>query len=50
MVNVGNWGGFDGARDEVNLIAFDVLNNHDLFLGQEVKGKVADCFSQNALL
>jgi hypothetical protein len=50
VINVGDWGSFDCATDEINLISFYVFDNHNLFLGKEMKGQVASSFSQNTLL
>ena len=50
LVWVGNWGGIDGFADEVNLVTVDILDNHDLFLGQEMESQVGDGFAENTLL
>jgi hypothetical protein len=50
VINVGDWGSFDRAANEINLISFNVFDNHNLFLGKEMKGQVASSFSQNTLL
>ena len=50
LVNMSDWGSTDSFRDEVNVITVDVLNNHDLFLGEEMECQVADGFSEDALL
>jgi hypothetical protein len=50
MVNVGDRGCFDCSANEINLISFDVFDDHNLFLGKEMKGQVASSFSQNTLL
>jgi hypothetical protein len=50
LVWVGNWDGVDGSADEVNLVAVDVLDHHDLLLGQEVESQVRDGLAENTLL
>mgnify|MGYP006970026251 CR=1 FL=1 len=45
VINVGDWGSFDRAANEIDLISFNVFDNHNLFLGKEMKGKVASSFS-----
>jgi hypothetical protein len=45
VINVGDWGSFDRAANEINLISFNVFDNHNLFLGKEMKGEVACSFS-----
>lgn len=38
VINVSTGSSFNSATNEVNLVTFDVFNNHNLFLGKEVKG------------
>ena len=50
LVNVGHGCGTKSLADEINIIAVDVLDDHDLLLGEEMEGQVTDGFSKNALL
>ena len=50
LIDVGNWRGTNSLRDEIDVFTIDVLDNHDLFLGQEMECQVADGLSQDALL
>ena len=47
---MGDGGGADGLRDEVDLFSVDVLDNHDLLLGEEMESEIADGLSQDGLL
>lgn len=50
LVDVGDGSGVDGSRDEVYLVAVDVLNDHHVLLGQEMEGEVGDSLSEHGLL
>lgn len=50
LVDVGDRGGIDSLRDEVNLVAIDVLDHHDLLLGEEMECQIIDGLTKNALL
>jgi len=50
LVDMGNGAGSNSARNKVNLVPVDVLNDHNLLLRQEMQSKVAGCFAQDALL
>ena len=50
LVNVGNRGRVDGLADEFNVVTLDVLDYHNLFLGEEVKSEVADGLTKHTLL
>jgi hypothetical protein len=47
---VGDGDGAGSSADEVDGVTFDILNYHDLFLGEEMEGEVTDRFSQDTLL
>ena len=40
----------NSARNEINLVTVNVLDNHNLLLGQEMESQIADSFAQDALL
>ena len=50
LVDVGNRGSSDSSRDEINLLSVDVLDDHDVFLGEEMESEVGDGLSENRLL
>lgn len=47
---MGNGSGTNSARNKVDLVPVDVLNDHNLLLSQEMQSQVAGCFAQDALL
>jgi len=50
LVDVSNGGGSDSLGDEFNIIALNVLDDHNLLLGEEMESEVVDGLSQHALL
>jgi hypothetical protein len=46
-LNVGNGLAACRSRDEVDLVSLDVLDDHDLQLGEEMEGEVGDSVSKN---
>lgn len=50
LVNMSNWGAIDGLADEIDVISIDILDNHNLLLGEEMKSKVTDGLSKDTLL
>ena len=50
LINVGNRRSVDSLGDEINVIAIDVLDHHNLLLGEEMESKVVNGLSQHALL
>ena len=50
LVNVSNGGGTDGLGDEIDLFSVDILDNHNLLLGEEMESEIADGLSQDTLL
>lgn len=57
LVDVGDWNTTDSLgksvtyiTDEVNFSSFDVLDNHDFLLGEEMQSQIVDGISQNTLL
>lgn len=47
MINVCNRGGTSGLGDEINLVSINILNDHNVFLSQEMKSKFIYCISEN---
>jgi len=50
LVNVSNGGGVDSSGDEINLVSVNILDNHDVLLGEEMEGKVGDGLAEHAFL
>ena len=50
VVNMSNRDGVDGAADEIDLVAFDILNDHDSFLSQKVKRQLIGGILEDTLL
>lgn len=50
VINVSARSALYCSADEINLIAFNIFDYHDLFLRKEMKSQIADCFSQNTFL
>lgn len=50
LVDVSDGRGTDSLGDKFNIITVNILNDHDLLLGEEMKGEIADSLSQNTLL
>ena len=50
MIEAGGWCAAKSLGHELDLVSLNVLNHHDLQLGQEMKGHVADCVPQDRLL
>ena len=50
LVDMGDGSGTNSLADEINLVTINILDDHDLLLGEEVEGQVADGLSEDALL
>lgn len=50
MVDVGDGDCPDGLADEVDVVSFDVLDDHDALLGKEVQGEFVGGVLEDALL
>ena len=50
LIDVGDGGGADGLANELNVATIDVLDDHNLLLGEEMEGQVTDSLSEHALL
>jgi len=50
LVNMGDGCGVDGAGNEINLVAVNVLDNHNLLFGEEMESKVGNGLAEDTLL
>lgn len=50
VINVSNWGAVDGSADKINLASVDVLDNHNLHLGEEVESELGNGLTEDGLL
>jgi len=50
LVDVSDGRGTDSLGDKFNIITVNILNDHDLLLGEEMESEIADSLSQNTLL
>lgn len=50
VVDVSDWGTLDSLGDEVNVVSLNILDNHNLLLGQEMEGQVVDGVSEDRFL
>jgi hypothetical protein len=50
LVDMWGWNGVDGLADEVDIISLDILDDHDVFLGQEMESQIVNSVSEDGLL
>ena len=50
LVDVSNWSGACSLANKVNIVSLDILDDHNLLLGQEMESQFVNSVSQDALL
>ena len=50
VINMGDWNGSNRFANEVNVLSFDILYNHDTFFSQEMERKFVGRVFQDTFL